>query len=183
MHAYVSSARRPGLGLAVTEATAADSRGEAMVAELLWVHDMIRRDLRTVEKLAADAAAGLVAEETQAGGRSPAANGPLWQLRINCLQYCRFVHLHHHGESVLLFPALRRANPALSPVVDKLEADHASVSDLLDQVDAAARALDGPEEPATRDRLVQALRKLSADLLAHLRYEEDNISGTLRTWP
>ena len=73
------------------------------------------------------------------------------------------MHSHHHAESVLLFPALRRANPALNPVVDKLEADHASVSDLLGEVETAARELSGAEDPAVRARLTQALQQLSAD--------------------
>src|SRR6266567_1152159 len=172
MHAYVSSCYPAGWvpAVAVAEAQApvpGDPRGEAMVAELKWVHDMIRRDLRTVRQMAADATAGRAAGEIRAGIRSLAASGPLWQLKAGCLHYCRFVHSHHHAESVLLFPALRRANPALDPVVDKLEADHAS----------------GSEDLAARARLTQALQQLSADLLAHLQYEEDHISDTLRTWP
>ncbi|HJY73677.1 MAG TPA: hemerythrin domain-containing protein, partial [Streptosporangiaceae bacterium] len=157
--------------MAVAEAQApvpGDPRGEAMVAELRWVHDMIRRDLRTVRQMAADAAAGRAAREIRAGIRSLAAGGPLWQLKAGCLHYCRFVHSHHHAESILLFPALRRTNPALNPVVDKLEADHASVSDLLGEVETAARELSGAEDPAARARLTQALQQLSADLLAHL---------------
>jgi hypothetical protein len=157
-------------------------QGEALAAELRWVHDMIRRDLETVRQMAADVVAGLPARQVQAGLRALAASGPLWQLKINCLQYCRFVHSHHHAESVMLFPALRRANPALNPVVDKLEADHLSVSRLLDAVEAAARALGEREEPTLRERLSSSLQELSADLLAHLEYEEENISGTLRTW-
>ena len=51
-----------------------------MVAELKWVHDMIRRDLRTVRQMAADAAAGRAAGEIRAGIRALAASGPLWQL-------------------------------------------------------------------------------------------------------
>ncbi len=91
MHAYVSNYQATGQGLAVAVAetrtpTPRDPRGEAMAAELKWVHDMIRRDLRTIRQMAADAAAG------------------------------------------------------------------------------------------------RALQQLSADLLAHLQYEEDHISGTLRTW-
>ena len=89
------------------------------------------------------------------------------------------MHSHHHAESVLLFPALRRTNPALNPVVDKLEADHASVSDLLGEVETAARELSGTEDPAARTRLIEALHKLSADLLAHLQYEEDHMWDTL----
>jgi hemerythrin HHE cation binding domain-containing protein len=153
-----------------------------MVAELKWVHDMLRRDLRTVRQMAADAAAGREAGEIRAGIRSLAASGPLWQLKAGCLHYCRFVHSHHHAESVLLFPALRRANPALDPVVDKLEADHAHVSTLLDDVEAAARDLGDDDSPSARTRLVAALGQLSADLLAHLAYEEESIGGTLRTW-
>lgn len=159
-----------------------DPRGEALVAELRWVHDLIRRDLRTVRQMAASVAAGLPAGQARDGIRSLAASGPLWQLKVNCLQYCRFVHSHHHAESIILFPALRRANPALDPVVDKLEADHLSVSHLLDEVTAAAQALAEREDPARRDRLTGALQRLSADLLAHLEYEEEHISGTLRTW-
>jgi hypothetical protein len=160
--------------------------GEALVAELKWVHDVIRRDLRTVRQMAADIAAGLPADEIQAGIRSLAAVGPLWQLKINCLHYCRFVHSHHHAESIILFPGLRRVNPALNPVVDKLEADHLAVSALLDEVEAAARELGSKEDPAVRERLTHALHNLSDDLLAHLQYEEEHISDTLRTfsgWP
>jgi Hemerythrin HHE cation binding domain len=169
-----------------TEAQPPTSRGEAMVAELKWVHDMVRRDLRTVRQLAADVQGGLPAEQVAAGIRSLAAGGPLWQLKINCLQYCRFVHSHHHAESVLLFPALRQANPALGPVVDQLEADHAKISDLLNDVEAAARDLAGQEDPAIRQRLTLALQALSNDLLEHLAYEEDNVSDTMRAmtgWP
>lgn len=157
-------------------------QGEAMVAELEWIHSMIRRDLQTVRQMAADTEAGLPAEGIQARLRSLAAGGPLWQLKINCLQYCRFVHSHHHAESILLFPELRRTNPSLNPVVDKLEADHVSVSGLLDDVGVAARELGDQEDPAVRQRLIAALRQLSTDLLAHLAYEEENISGTLRSW-
>jgi hypothetical protein len=157
-------------------------QGDALMAELRWVHDMIRRDLRTIRQMAADVAGGLPAEQVQAALESLAASGPLWQLKVNCLQYCRFVHSHHRAESMMLFPALRRANPALNPVVDKLEADHLSVSGLLDEVQDAARALGERETPAVREHLIGALERLSTDLLAHLDYEEENIAGTLGTW-
>jgi len=53
---------------------------------------------------------------------------------------------------------------------------------LLVEVEAAAQALVGREDPARRERLAGALQTLSTDLLAHLRYEEEHISDTLRTW-
>jgi hypothetical protein len=53
---------------------------------------------------------------------------------------------------------------------------------LLDEVESAAQALAERENPERRGRLTIALQRLSADLLAHLQYEEEHISGTLRTW-
>ncbi len=189
MHAHVSSVRSLAdrhRAMAMTEAQPQgpqNSRGEALVAELKWVHGMIRRDLRTVRQLAEGVANGQPAGQIGAGIRALAAAGPLWQLKINCLRHCRFVHSHHHAESAMLFPALRQANPALNPVVDRLEDEHRAVSGRLDEVEAAAQALAGHDEAALRERLAKALQDLSADLLEHLQYEENHISDTLRTWP
>ena len=126
--------------------------------------------------------AGLPAPEIRAGIESLAANGPLWQLRVNCLHYCRFVHSHHSLETHAWFPALRAADPAMNPVVDKLETDHENVAGLLDEVDAAAAQLSDADSPAHRDRLVGALEQLEGDLLAHLDYEEEHTAAILRTW-
>jgi Hemerythrin HHE cation binding domain len=174
----------PGAG-AGTAGSAADAPapGDGLVTELKWVHGMIRRDLEIVRRLAEELADGLPGESAAAAIQDLAVGSPLWQLKINCLQYCRFVHMHHHGESVLLFPQLRRSNPALGPVVDKLEADHARVSDLVDDVTAAAMSLAGEESEKGRKELTTALGNLSDELLAHLDYEEEKISATLRTWP
>jgi Hemerythrin HHE cation binding domain len=190
MHAQVSiSGNRPVTAdnpAAGAQAQLPRTRGDAMVAELKWVHDMIRRDLRIVRQLASDAAAGRPAGEIAAGIASLAAGGPLWQLRVNCLQYCQFVHHHHQAESVLLFPALRRANPDLGPVVDKLEADHAQVAVLLDDVTGTAGDLADDDTPGARRQLGAALQVLSDVLLAHLAYEEENTAATMRGmsgWP
>jgi Hemerythrin HHE cation binding domain len=156
--------------------------GDGLAAELRWVHSLIRRDLETVRWLADELDDGLSGPEAAERIGDLEIGSALWQLKINCLQYCRFVHMHHHGESALLFPRLRAANPALGPVVDRLEADHARVADLLDDVSATAAQLADREDGEVRKRLIAGLASLSDDLLAHLQYEEDNISGTLRTW-
>jgi len=168
--------------MTVTEQGRPNPRGEAMVAELRWVHDMIRHDLGVIRQMAADTEAGQPAGAIRGAIQSLASGSAVWQLKVSCLQHCRFVHSHHTHESMLLFPALRESDPALNAVVDKLEADHAHVSDLLDEVGAASQELSQAGEPAVRERLVTALRTLSDDLLAHLQYEEEHISGTLRTW-
>lgn len=162
--------------------TQAESPGEHFVQELLWVHGILRQDLATVRRLAVEVSDGkdpdLVREEIA----QLKTKSPLWQLKINCLYYCRFVYTHHNIEDAHLFPALRRTNPTLGPVVDRLEADHRKVSDILDEVETAANDLTRDDCPTVRDRLVEALNLLAEHLLAHLAFEEESISPTLRTW-
>ena len=105
--------------------------------------------------------------------------GPLWQLKVNCLRYCRVVHLHHGLEDSLLFPALREVDPDAAPVIDRLEADHRRVSDLLDAVEAAAARLTESEGDA-RAEVVRTLEALHGHLLEHLDYEEANAGPVLR---
>jgi hypothetical protein len=155
-------------------------QGRALFEELLWVHGAIRRDLATVEELASEVLGGLPAEEARERIAELQTNGPLWRLKVNCLRYCRFVHMHHNAEDTLFFPTLRAANPDVGPVIDKLEADHRTVSDLLDEVEAAAAGLDG-EDPAPRTRLADGLRALAGELLAHLDYEELEAGPTIRS--
>jgi hypothetical protein len=156
------------------------ARGRALFEELLWVHSIIRRDLKVVEQLAADVAEGLDGEAVQDALGELKTAGPLWQLKVNCLRYCSHVHAHHGAEDVLLFPWLRAADPAIGQVVDRLEADHARVSDLLDAVEAAARALTDDDGGGARERVVDGLRELHVHLLEHLDYEEANAGPTMR---
>jgi hypothetical protein len=153
-----------------------------LLAELRWVHGMLRRDLGTIRELAAAAAGGAPAADLRDGLARLQARGPLFQLRVNCLRYCALVHAHHHGEGIMLFPAVRRAAPELGPVVDRLEADHRVVSDLLDEVSATAHELAGDDDPALRARLVDALRALSDTLLEHLDLEETSLGPVLQQW-
>jgi len=156
--------------------------GQQLFDELQWVHEKIRHDLAVCEGLAERVADGLSPEQIRAEIRELQTNSPLWKLRVNCLYYCRFVHAHHHAEDVLLFPALRSSDPALAPVVDKLEADHRAVSDLLDEVEAAADALLLEDAVDTRGRIIDALGDLRTSLIAHLSYEEEMAGPTIRSW-
>ena len=96
-------------------------QGKALFEELLWVHRILRRDLDTVERLAHEVASGMSGQDLEAELRELKTSGPLWQLKVSCLRYCRFVHMHHNAEGVLLFPALRAADASIAPVVDRLD--------------------------------------------------------------
>jgi hypothetical protein len=151
-----------------------------MFQELLWVHAAIRRDLQTVEQLARDVGDGLSGADVQATLEELKTAGPLWQLKVNCLRYCRFVHAHHGAEDALLFPTLRAVDESIGPVVDRLEADHRRVSDLLDVVEAAARALTKTDADEARHAVIDGLQDLHVHLLAHLDYEEFNAGPVIR---
>ena len=151
---------------------------------------MIRRDLERVERLAGQVLEGLSAEDVRQQLDEIKRDGMLWRLQVNCLRYCRFVHLHHNAEDRDFFPELRETNPAINPVIDRLQADHRRVSDELDAVEAAANALaeddgkqtrtgggrhpSGPRrEPARPSRLRRA--EHSSHRLAHSRAGPDRV--------
>jgi hypothetical protein len=147
--------------------------GEAFYEELLWVHSMLRQELELVRSLAARVADGLSPEELRIEVAALKANGPLWALKVNCLHYCRFVHGHHRLEDIALFPALRSVDPDISPVVDRLEADHRVVAAQLEEIEAAVAGHD-------QERVIAALDALADHLLEHLAFEEESIGPTLR---
>jgi Hemerythrin HHE cation binding domain len=154
-------------------------RGRVTYELLLAVHAAVRRDLVQVERLAAEALDGLPAEALTEELEELKRNGMLWRLKLDCLRYCRFVHSHHRAEDVAFFPELRQTNPAINHVIDRLEADHRRVSDDLDAVEAAARALADDEGVPARRAVADALHALAERLLAHLDYEERNLEVTV----
>jgi hypothetical protein len=132
----------------MVEEGAVHPQGEALLQELRWVHGIIRSNLETIATVSDQIVNGAPVEQVRAQIDELASTSVIWTLRLNCLQYCRLVHTHHHLEDVAFFPGLRRVNPTLCPVIDKLEADHAVVSRYLDEVEAAAARIVSDEAAA-----------------------------------
>jgi hypothetical protein len=154
--------------------------------ELRGVHSMIRRDLAHVTLLAEDAAGGAAPAEIRKRVRELKSSTILWQLQLGCLRHCRFVEAHHGLEDRAVFPAIRRADPDLGPTVDKLESDHREIAATVHELEEAALALEGAEDPdAARERVVAALTGLGGLLLGHLDFEErslEDILGRMQGW-
>jgi hypothetical protein len=146
----------------------------------VWIHGVIRRDLNTVQRLAEAVLAGLDPLDVQRELKRLETTGPLWHLKVNCLRYCRFVHGHHDFEDQTWLPALRRADPSMGPVVERLGEEHRQIADQLDEVSAAAGALTDEDDEQARRRVVDALNTLASDLLEHLAYEELSLGPVLR---
>jgi len=156
--------------------------GVAMHRQLKLVHQMLRSDLSVCRELAIEVAAGAPAPYVADQISALRTRSPIWTLQVNCMYHCRVVHAHHGHEDADMFPALRRSNPDLVSVVDKLEADHRAISALLDTVEEAAKELDDEAENPARTDLVAALGRLSDDLLTHLALEEESVATTMRSW-
>ncbi len=93
-----------------------------------------------------------------------------WTVGTYCESYCRVVTTHHTLEDQSVFPYLRRADPRLAPVIDRLAAEHLAIHEVLEGVD---RALVGfISEPDGGKALQEAVDLLTDTLLSHLSYEE-----------
>jgi hypothetical protein len=162
------------------EAKPETARGRAMYEMLLAVHAAIRRDLDIIQGLATQALDGVDAEDLRRQLHALKRGSMLWRLQVNCLRYCSFVHSHHNAEDADFFSELRNTNPAINPVIDRLQAEHRRVSDDLDAVETAANRLADDDGQRARKAVVDALRALHRNLLAHLEYEELSIEATVR---
>jgi hypothetical protein len=159
------------------------ARGRAIYDALLQVHAYIRHDLELVEQLATQAVDGAPTQQIREQLAELKRESIIWRLQVSCLRYCSFVHSHHNAEDRSFFGELRAANPAIDPVVDRLQTEHRRVSDDLDAVEAAADALERDESRAARQAVVETLGVLEKNLLAHLAYEEISIRSTARRLP
>jgi hypothetical protein len=138
---------------------------------LIDVHDHLRAELEQIRDLVEQVAAGSIGVgQARSHINTMTMRQNNWTLGTYCESYCRLVTTHHSIEDASLFPQLRRADPALVPVVDRLEQEHLVIHDVLEGVDKALVALvDGS---GSIDGLRAAVDLLDDTLLSHLSYEE-----------
>jgi alkanesulfonate monooxygenase SsuD/methylene tetrahydromethanopterin reductase-like flavin-dependent oxidoreductase (luciferase family) len=138
---------------------------------LIDVHDHLRAELEQIHDLVEQVAAGSMGVgQARSHINTMTMRQNNWTLGTYCESYCRLVTTHHSLEDASLFPHLRRADPALVPVVDRLEEEHHVIQDVLERVDKALVALvDGSGDI---DGLRAAVDLLDDTLLSHLSYEE-----------
>ena len=145
---------------------------QAAGQHLIDVHDALRAELTQLRDLVAQVAAGT---SDPAAVRSFITRMTIrqnnWTLGTFCETYCRVVTHHHTLEDRSVFPHLRRANTRLAAVLDRLEAEHHTIANLLERVDAALVSLVTPGGEGIAG--VRAAVDLLTDaLLSHFSYEE-----------
>jgi alkanesulfonate monooxygenase SsuD/methylene tetrahydromethanopterin reductase-like flavin-dependent oxidoreductase (luciferase family) len=142
---------------------------------LVAVHDHLRAELAQVRDLVDQVERGHID-----AGRARNVISTMtmrqndWTLGTYCESYCRLVTMHHSIEDHSMYPRLRAAEPALGPAIDRMVEEHLEIHGLLDDVDRALVGL--VSDPSVGlDGVRTALGRLSESLLAHLRYEEDQL--------
>ena len=147
---------------------------QATGQHLVDVHDHLRGELAQVQDLVEQVAAGSVGvAEARDHLHTMTLRQNNWTLGTYCESFCRVVTTHHTLEDRSMLPHLRRADPRLGPVVDRLQEEHLVIHEVLEGVDRALVALvAGPGGPAGIDGLRAAVDLLSDALLSHLSYEE-----------
>jgi alkanesulfonate monooxygenase SsuD/methylene tetrahydromethanopterin reductase-like flavin-dependent oxidoreductase (luciferase family) len=139
--------------------------------QLVDVHNHLRAELTQIRDLVAQVLEG---STDPAAARSSINEMTLrqnnWTVGAYCAAYCRLVTTHHSIEDQALFPRLRRGDPQLAPVVDRLHWEHEIIHEVLEGVDHALVAFVGPEHDGAQLQL--AVDQLTDTLLSHLSYEE-----------
>ena len=146
--------------------------GPADTTMMSVVHDALRRDL---DRLRVSLAGSPEHSDAQ---RAALGDHVVWMMD--------FLHDHHHGEDAGLWPLVRDRNPDAAELLDRMNADHATI---VPGIAAARRAgARYAADAGARDDLVESLAELSVPLLDHLRREEDeampvvSASITERDW-
>jgi hemerythrin-like domain-containing protein len=146
-------------------------QGRAVGQHLVDVHDMLRRELDELRELVAQVRDGrLGAGDARSALSEMALRQNDWTLGAFCSRYCRVVAQHHGLEDDSIFPHLRRSEPGLDPVIDRLAEEHLVIHDAIEGVDKAlVHHINHPEDFGP---LQEAIDALTDTLLSHLSYEE-----------
>jgi alkanesulfonate monooxygenase SsuD/methylene tetrahydromethanopterin reductase-like flavin-dependent oxidoreductase (luciferase family) len=143
---------------------------------LIDIHDALRSELSQVRDLmeqVLDGATTPGAARSELNRMTMRQNS--WTLGTYCQSYCRIVTGHHGLEDRSVFPHLRRGDQRLAPVIDRLEAEHRVIHDVLDGVDRALVDFVRDADSSSGDAgagLRTAVDVLTDTLLSHLAYEE-----------
>lgn len=144
---------------------------QANAQHLIDVHDHLRAELAQIHDLIDQVAAGLIdAGAARSHINTMTMRQNKWTLGTYCESYCRVLTTHHTLEDRAMFPSLRRGDPRLTPVVDRLEQEHHAIHDVLERVDQALVAFVATPDGMTELRA--AIDLLTDALLSHLSYEE-----------
>ncbi|MFD3412591.1 nitroreductase/quinone reductase family protein [Streptomyces cyaneofuscatus] len=150
----------------------------SLAGKLTEVHTWLRGQLAQVH---AETEAHFAARADHRGAGAPPPPGLGLQIRQRCLAFCQALEFHHTSEDGHMFPAMEGYHPHLRPVFDRLRDEHRSIA----AAQSALAALLAGAAIADPDRFRAELTRMTAQLTAHLDYEEAEILPLLADvpWP
>ncbi len=154
------------------------ARGLAVGRHLADVHDHLRQELDQIREMLGQVKRGrMTAGEARAVLNEMTMRQNNWALGAYCAAYRSMITQHHGLEDRAVFPHLRRAEPGLIPVIDRLEQEHVIIHEVVEGVDRAlVRLVTSPDDVTDLQAAVDALTEA---LRSHLAYEEQHITGPL----
>ncbi len=152
--------------------------GMAVGRHLTDVHDHLRQELGQIRDMLEQVKRGsLTAGAARAVLNQMTMRQNNWTLGAYCAAYCTMITQHHGLEDRAVFPHLRRSDPGLVPVIDRLEHEHMIIHEVVEAVDRALVGLvTGPDDFTG---LQEAVDALTDALRSHLAYEEQQITEPL----
>lgn len=146
--------------------------------KVMEVHTWLRGQLRQVR---AEVDAHFAERAAHPGPGEPPAPSLGLQIRQRCLAFCQALEFHHTSEDGHLFPGIARYHPDLGDTFARLRDEHRTVARIQSAL-ADLLAGIGIAEPL---RFRAELDEMSAELNAHLDYEEEAIVPLLADvpWP
>jgi hemerythrin-like domain-containing protein len=148
--------------------------GRAGQKMLLAIHQHLRQELSRLQDVIMEVGEGRsTAAEARSYLNTMTMRQNYWTLGAFCAAYCRVVSMHHAIEDQQLFRDLEDADRSLGSVLARLKHEHEGIAEVLREVDAALVAMVGDEQRL--DETQTAVDHLSEALLAHLKYEEEQL--------
>ncbi len=122
------------------------------------VHSALRRDLERSRTV-------LAAGEVPDARRAVLAEHLGWMMD--------FLHSHHEGEDLGLYPLVRSKDATLGQILDSMNSEHEAIVPAMDEVRKAAGSW--VRDPAAASRVLAAIDALDAVLSPHLKHEEEEM--------
>jgi hypothetical protein len=142
------------------------------------VHDHYRGELQELRGLLGRVAHGAItAGQARSELNRFALRANNWTVGGLCQRQCVALLEHHLAEDGSIFPHLRRRQPSLQPVLNRLAAEHNVIGEVLEDIDAALIHL--AQNPTELGPISDVVDLLTDTMLSHFAYEERELVASV----
>jgi Hemerythrin HHE cation binding domain len=128
--------------------------------DMQLIHRVFRREFGLAPRLVRDAA-----------GDRPRAR----RVAAHLAEMLDFLHTHHTGEDLLLWPVLRPRVTLDAGLIDRMEAQHGQIAAAITAIRSDLAGWSGSSDPAAGDRIAAAVESMAGGLEIHLTEEEEQV--------